>query len=123
MRKLSAVALAAVLALTLTGPVLAKGGPKGGNNSTSAAIVVADGVFAGRTTATTTPGLWVKADCYQGGKLVYEDYERADSAGLAVLPLGPTMLWTGGSANCIAQAGTDDGRFKPSATTTFSVSG
>lgn len=126
MRRFLAVALAAALLVTLSGTAFAaKGGNKGGTSGSgpsSVAISVPDGVFAGTTTAETAPGLWVKADCYQSGTLVYEDYELADATGSAVLPLGPTMLWTSGAASCTAQAGSiNNGKFRAAASTTFSV--
>ena len=126
MRKFLAVGLAAVLLLTLTGTAFAaKGGNKAGTGGGNAniTITVPDGVFSGTSTALTSPSVWVKADCYQSGTLVYEDYELTDSTGSAVLPLGPTMMWTGGAASCTAQAGTiNNGSFKAAASTTFNVS-
>lgn len=93
----------------------------------SGSITVPNGVFGGTTTATvhTGPTTWVHAACYQGGAMVYEQYVKADSYNHAVLTLGPTPFWPSGAASCTAAEGTwmSSGKFKVSATTTFSVSG
>ncbi len=131
MRRFLAVALAAVLLLTLSGTALAaKGGNKGGNTlpgSTSLTIVVPNGVFAGTTTATVSPGgsnLWVAFSCYQGGQLVMGANVPLDVNQQATVQLGPTPMWPGGAASCTAAAGTwNNGKWTTQASTTFSVSG
>jgi hypothetical protein len=100
---------------------------KGGHNGANATVVtiaVPNGVFAGTVTATTNPGLWVRASCVQSGTVVYQQYVTADSAGQAVLTLGPTPMWSGGSASCKADAGgfSSSGSWKTQVSTTFSVS-
>ena len=96
-------------------------------SSPGSSITVPDGVFGGTTTATVHTGAttWVHATCSQSGSKVYEQYVKTDTNNQAVLTLGPTPLWTSGGASCNAAEGTwmANGKFKVSATTTFSVSG
>jgi hypothetical protein len=93
----------------------------------NAVITVADGVFAGTSTATVNPGgdAWVRARCYQAGTRVYEQYVRVDANNQAVLTLGPTPSWTRGSADCTAEelSLTSKGRWQVLAKTVFYVSG
>ncbi len=100
---------------------------KGGQAAKAArvTITVPNGAFGGTTTATTSAGLIVYANCTQGGVTVYQQYLATDSAGQAVLTLGPTMLWAGGAASCSAQAGSfaSTGAWRAAGSTTFSVSG
>ena len=95
-------------------------------SSRGSSITVPDGVFGGTTTATVHTGAttWVHATCSQSGSKVYEQYVKTDANNQAVLTLGPTPLWTSGGASCNAAEGTwmANGKFKVSATTTFSVS-
>lgn len=93
----------------------AKGGGSGGG---TVSVVVADGVFGGTTNATVvsatdptqlalaTSGTeyWVRGQCSQDGRVVYEQFVKT-SGGVATLQLGPTALWTGGSADCTADTG------------------
>lgn len=131
MRRFLAAGLAAVLLLTLSGSALAaKGGNKGGNSGTgptSASIVVPDGPFAGTTTATVNPGggTWVYAACSQAGVVVYQQYAKSDTSNQVVLYLGPTPMWTSGSANCVAEEGYwgSNGAWRTIASTTFNVAG
>ena len=69
--------------------------------------------------------IWVYAECYQDGQLVYAQYVEADANNEAVLSLGPTPSWTGGSASCTAEEGyfNRSGRWHTVAETTFEVSG
>jgi hypothetical protein len=137
---LEAVLLLAIVAALIFGAALLAGVPPGGADSVFAAkggsgnghgggaITVPDGVFAGTTTATVNPGgsgSWAFAQCYQGGTLVYAQYVEADSTNRATFTLGPTPLWTGGSANCTAEEGVwgSSGRWRTVAETTFDVSG
>lgn len=86
-------------------------------------LTVPDGVFGGTTTATASAGTWVQARCYQNGVLVYGQGRKLDEAGQAVLTLGPTGSWTGGAANCTAEAGnyTRNNSWRITAITTFNV--
>jgi hypothetical protein len=105
----------------------ARGGKGGGSHAgTSASIRVPDGAFGGTTTATVSqPGLWVYNACSKGGTVVSQQWTATDSAGKAVLFLGPTMSWSSGSATCIAQAGSwsNKGSWVNQGSTTFGVSG
>ncbi len=92
----------------------------------SGAITVPDGNFGGTTVATINPGgesVWVKAECYQDGTLVFAGYWRPDSNNEAVIGLGPSQLWTGGDANCTAEEGyfNKGGRWRVIASTTFNA--
>ncbi len=86
----------------------ARGGKgAGGHAGASGTITVPGGVFGGTTTATVSqPGLWVYNACSKSGNVVSQQWAITDSAGRAVLYLGPTMLSKSGSATCVAQAGT-----------------
>ena len=88
-------------------------------------ISVPDGVFGGTTTATLNPGgdIWALGACYQGDSLVWLQYAHADDGRTATFTLGPTPLWQGGAATCIAEEGNwaKNGRWRYVATTTFSV--
>jgi hypothetical protein len=117
--------LLAALALSLvSGPTLA-GKPGGG--SAVGAVRVDNGVYAGTTTAYAGPAAatWVRALCYQGGTLVFEQYRQFDSTRRATLQLGPTPLWTGGAASCTAQDGywRSGSTWRVTSTSSFSVSG
>lgn len=98
---------------------------KGGRGSGT--ISVPDGVFASTTTATVNPGsdAWVRGRCYQGDSLVYEQYVRVDANNQAVLTLGPTPSWLGGSASCTGEELEfgRNARWRVLATTTFNVDG
>ncbi len=126
MRRLLPIVMAAILALTVTAPALAKGGHKpGGPAGTVGGIVVPDGVFAGTTTALVTTGSgWAHASCSQGGMVVYQEFQTV-TAGQAVFHLGPTPTWGSGPATCTADARTWSAAEKwvIDATTKFAVSG
>lgn len=91
-------------------------------------ITVPDGVYAELTVATVSSGAsgaMAFAQCYRNGARVYGQFASVDSTGHAWFKLGPTQLWTGGSATCTAELGTfaHGGRWRAQATTTFNVSG
>jgi hypothetical protein len=82
------------------------------------AVSIQDGVLGGTTMATVTNGgsngraavteatdLYVEGRCFQGGgQLVYWERAWVDPAiGGGMLHLGPTSLWTGGSAKCTGE--------------------
>jgi hypothetical protein len=127
---LQAIVLAAiVVAILIAVATVSRSAPFGAGNTLArgnAAITVPDGAFADSTTATVNPGggTWVYAACSQGGKVVYAQYVQADANNHAVLSLGPTPNWTGGSASCIAQEGSwgNNGRWHVLASTTFAAS-
>lgn len=96
----------------------------GGRAGTAAQISVPDGVFGGTTTASVSQaGLWVYNACSKSGKVVSQQWAITDTAGKAVLYLGPTSLWTSGGASCVAQAGSwsRKGTWVSQGSTTFSV--
>jgi hypothetical protein len=104
----------------------AKGGHVTTHGGSSTSISVPDGTFGGTTTATVgSPGMSVYDACSQNGIVVSQQWVPTDGAGQAVLQLGPTMMWTGGSATCIAQVGTwsSKGRWVVQGSTTFNVAG
>lgn len=102
-------------------PSALAGKPSAGSGT---GLVVPDGVFAGRTTATAGAAYrWVHARCTQAGTVVYEQWVKADAAGNATLTLGPTPMWTSGAADCWAEDGNwNKSRWRQTSTTTFFVS-
>lgn len=114
---------ALVFGLVAGSAFAAQGGNGKVHGASSATLTVPGGVFAATTTAKTAPGLYVYAACSQQGTVVYTQYALADSSGNAVLTLGPTPMWTGGSAACTAQAGSFSatGAWRSQASATFSV--
>jgi hypothetical protein len=115
--------IAALVVGALAGTALA-GKPGGG--STSSAMRVDDGVFAGTTTAHrgSTSAVWAHAKCYQAGVLVFEQW-RMYVDGTTELSLGPTPKWSAGAANCTAEEGyyVRMTRWRSSGSTTFNVAG
>jgi hypothetical protein len=116
--------LVAVALVASVVPALAvgKGKPTGRNNTTSssplsvvnltspgAAPRFADYVTFTVVTSETKPFVYLR--CYQSGKQVLAQTAgfAADSSGSQVFPLGPTGLWTSGSANCTANLIRADG--------------
>jgi hypothetical protein len=109
------IALVAVLALS-TSAMAAPGG--NGNGKGAKAAVNGNGgtivldqsaphfgdqvTFTVSTSSTDKP--WVFARCYQSGVLVYDQRHGLydDYRFEPVFTLGPTMKWTGGGANCVA---------------------
>jgi len=122
------LALVAAFSLAVSSVALAgkPGGNAGGKSSSSLSLVVlsSSGVasattqptfgshvtFNVGTTATTQPYVGVK--CFQNGSRVYEQWAGifADFYGSQTYTLGPTQLWTGGSANCTASLVSFDSR-------------
>jgi hypothetical protein len=100
---------------------------KPGSSGTTSTFRVDDGVFAGTTLAHrgSSSATWVHAKCFQGGTLVFEQWRKYLADGTTTLSLGPTPLWSAGSANCTAQEGSyvRTTRWRGSGSTTFSVSG
>lgn len=70
---------------------------------------------------------WVEADCSQNGQIVYQQYAGFFSSysGSRMFTLGPTELWDGGSASCVARLQSFDSRGTAHTLTetTFQVSG
>lgn len=81
--------------------------------------------FNESTTATSYP--WVETRCYQNGQLVYDAWAGfyPSYTGSEMFTLGPTELWSGGSASCTANLDNMGRTGKPSvlASTSFTVSG
>lgn len=123
-RFVRAVLVAGLLTGLAASTVLAApGGGKPGGGTTST-FVVPDGTFGGTTTARGGTGSWVHAVCYQNGSIAYEQWVRYGAAKTAVLTLGPTPSWYGGSATCIGQDGYfSNSRWRVNATDEFTVSG
>jgi hypothetical protein len=119
--------LLAALALSLATGTTFAGKPGGGGGSTTTTVKVDNGVFGGTTTAYAGPpaATWVRALCYQNGKLVFEQYRQFDSTRRATLQLGPTPSWSGGSATCTAYDGywRNGSTWRVTSTSSFSVSG
>ncbi len=127
LRQLLAATLLASLTLgTVAAPSFA-GKPSAGGGSTTATVKVDNGVYAGTTTAYAGPAsaTWVRAMCYQNGKMVLEQYRQFDGTRRATLQLGPTPSWPGGSATCTAQDGywRSGSTWRVTSTSSFSVSG
>ena len=117
----------AIVAALAVGVALASGQPAGAEPvaAVQGSVSVPDGVFGGTTVATANPSPLVYAACYQSGLRVYAQYARTDAGGRAVLTLGPTVRWTGGSANCVAEEGyfARNGHWHRVAGSTFNVAG
>lgn len=124
------VAIAVALLLTLS-PFIHSGTGSLGVGAASAGrywIEVDNGAYASTTQAQVygdRTDYWVQATCSQGGSVVYQEWVKTDVAGHATLTLGPTERWTGGSADCVAEAGyyAKNFRWKGVASTKFVVSG
>jgi hypothetical protein len=116
-----AVLLASLAGALMAGTALA-GKPTAGGTTSS--FRVDNGQFASPTTAYRGTGTWVHAKCFQGGKLVYEQYVPYGSAGTGTLTLGPTPSWTSGAASCTGEDGSwqNGSRWRVNATTSFGAS-
>ena len=80
--------------------------------------------FLASTTRTDYP--WVQNRCWQNGTLVLEQWHGFfDGYRFGrTFTLGPTNLWTGGSASCEARLlSKDNGRYHVLATTAYEVAG
>ena len=125
-RRALRVAVRAVVAASLVS-ALAIAPAAAGRPSSGAVVRVDDGVFGGTTVAYAGPAsaTWVRAKCYQGGALVYEQYRQFDATRRATLTLGPTPSWSGGSATCTAEDGYwhRGTTFRVSSASTFAVIG
>lgn len=110
MKKLLVATVILGLVALIAGPVSAAG--KGGGSSI-ALVRMSDGArlagnpglgehvtFDVSTTRTDWP--WVQNRCWQGGRLVYEEWRGfyEGYAGGREFVLGPTVNWTGGAADC-----------------------
>jgi hypothetical protein len=123
---LRGAAIALIALAVVAGPAFA-GKSAGGGKTPGAVVKVDNGAFGGTTTAYAGPAsaTWVRALCYQGGRLVYEQYRVFDSSRRATLQLGPTPSWSGGAATCTAQDGywRNGSTWRVTSTSSFSVSG
>ena len=124
-RALIGLSLAGAASFALVNP--ASSAPK---NNDAVEIAVADGVYGGTTAAIVSPmtndpaarlasEYWVRAACHQNGVVVYEQHVKT-SGGVAVFTLGPTPMWSGGGADCVAEVGfLRGGKWVASTSTTF----
>ena len=138
-RLLLAVTLLVSLSLLASLPALAaKAGGKGGGSGSSISLVLVNQVaratsapyygdqvtFAVDTSRTDYP--WVQNRCWQGDKLVYEEW-HGFFAGYKfgqTFTLGPTPSWSGGDATCTARlVKKASGRYQTLATTSYAVTG
>ena len=125
---IEATAEGTLIALLVVGLVAGTtlAGRPGGAASTGG-FSVADGSFAQTTTAIrgSSSAHWVRARCYQGGTLIYEQYVAYGSSTSATLLLGPTPAWSSGGATCKGEEGywRNGSRWRVVATDAFSVSG
>ncbi|HET7703652.1 MAG TPA: hypothetical protein VFK35_09640 [Candidatus Limnocylindrales bacterium] len=101
-------------------------GRPGGSNATSP-FSVADGSFGQTTTAQrgSSTATWVRARCYQGGNLVYEQYVSYGGGQSVTLTLGPTPMWSSGAATCTGEEGwwRNGSRWRVVGSDDFTVSG
>ena len=126
-----ALLIVAIVAALLVGVSLVVGTPPPGATDALAArgvISVPNGVYAGTTTATVNPGgteAWARARCFQGGVQVYEEYAKVDANRQATFHLGPTPMWSGGSASCVGEEGywSRNNQWRVLASTKFTVAG
>jgi len=141
MRKLVSIGLAAALVLAVAGTTLAaKGGnggkPGGGGTTTGDTVTLvplythAGGPVIGDMVTfsikTSQPYPYVRVKCNQGSTLVYTDTNGfyASYPWDQNYQLGPTSLWSSGSASCRADLYYTSGtKIIVTASTTFSVSG
>ena len=116
--------LIAALAIAILAGTVFAGKP---GATTAGGVRVDDGVYAGTTVAYAGPSTasWVRARCYQGGALVFEQYRQFDASRTATITLGPTPSWSGGSANCTAEDGywRRGTTWRVTSSTTFAVAG
>lgn len=118
------VLIVAVAGIALVVSALSSGSAEAGKGS----ITVPDGFFGRTVMATVNPGgtgVYVHAECFQNGSLVFEQYAPVNGDNQAMIGLGPTQLWTGGDADCTAEEGYfgRNGRWHTMASTTFHVNG
>ena len=122
-----AIAEGGIIALLVVGVMAGTAAAgKPGDVALTSPFTVDDGRFAGTTAAHrgASGATWVHAKCYQGGTLVFEQW-RMYVDGAATLSLGPTPLWSSGSANCTAEEGSysRNNRWRQAGSTTFNVTG
>ncbi len=127
-KKVLFAVLVAVLVLGFaTTPVLA-GGKANGHRATNGSTITLDqpdphfGNWVTFTVATEASNDWVNARCYQGGQLVYAQWQEVIDHSAGVFALGPTPSWTGGAAQCVADVVLmGNGGNRARATTSFDV--
>ena len=120
-----AIAEGALISLLVVGLIAGTAfAARPGSVTATGSFTVDDGTFAGTTLAHrgSSGAVWVHAKCYQGGTLVFEQW-RMYVDGTASLSLGPTPLWSSGSANCTAEEGSyaRNNRWRSAGSTTFNV--
>ena len=136
-RLLFVVTTAVCLSLLVSLPALAAKAKSGSSGSSISLVPLGDTArtsssagfgdevtFAVSTSRTEYP--WVQNRCWQGDKLVYEQW-HGFFAGYQfgrVFTLGPTPSWSGGDATCTARlVKKASGRYQTLATTSYSVTG
>jgi hypothetical protein len=136
-RLLFILAVTVCLSLLASLPALAAKAKSGGSGSSISLLPLGDAArtsswpgfgdqvtFAVSTSRTEYP--WVQNRCWQGGKLVLEQW-HGFFAGYQfgqVFTLGPTPSWSGGDATCAARlVRKASGRYQTLATTSYSVTG
>lgn len=138
-RRTIALVPVAALALALaTAPALAgKGGGSGGGAGSSISLVLFgtsstlataaprymdSATYSVSTNRTSRP--WENTRCYQGSTLVLDDWRGMFDGYILsqTFTFGPTQLWTGGAASCVARlVSFDNGSEKTLATTSYDV--
>jgi hypothetical protein len=92
-----------------------------GSAPTSAVLYGSNVSFNVSTTATNFP--WVEVLCFNGRTLLFGQVQGFANGAQPVYSLGPTQVWSGGSASCTATLfSTDSGKRKDLASTSFTVS-
>jgi hypothetical protein len=92
-----------------------------GSAPTSAVLFGSPVSFNVATTATNFP--WVEVLCSNGSTLLFGQVQGFAHGAQPVYTLGPTQMWSGGSASCTATLfSTDSGKRKNLASTSFTVS-
>lgn len=121
MRKLFLIALAAALVAAPTASAA-----HGRDALTPSNPAPAFGETITFNVSTTAAYPWVKAECAQNDQIVYQQWAGLypSYSGSQIFTLGPTELWTGGSASCTATLLVFDKRGDPRtlATSSFQVS-
>ena len=114
MKKYLVLGLAALLLTAVVSPESALAGAggngngaRGGDAGSTIVLDQTDPHFGDQVTFTISTSVakpWVRARCYQGGSLVYEQWHGMypDYLWDPVFTLGPTPSWTSGGASCMA---------------------
>ena len=131
--------IAGLLGCVLVVAALAASAHAAPNRSSVSLVVLPASTVAGATVspsfgsqitysvATNVSQPWVVTDCSQNGVVVYTETRGFFSSYYTspVFTLGPTLMWTGGSASCTATLFSVDqnGKRRDLASTSFAVTG